>query len=451
VDEELRTTSVLDRSPPADERAERALLGGLLIDPEAIVTIAPFLEPSHFYRARHGRIYEAIASLYERRQPTDFVSVAAELESAGQLELVGGTAYLTQLINAVPTSLHAEAYARIIERCGLMRRLIGAANEIASIGYENPPDVDAALDRAEQALFEVSQRRVHQDFVSLRRGLQEFFDQIEQLQEQRGELIGVPSGFADLDKLTGGLHEADLIIVAARPSVGKSAFAFNLARNAAVLGGAGVAIFSLEMSIEQIVQRMLCSEAAVDSQRLRQGYIDEHEWRRISEAFGVLSEAPIWFDDTPAISTTELRMKARRLKAEHDIKLVIVDYIQLMQGRGLENRVQEVSEISRSLKALARELRVPVIALSQLSRAIEARQDHRPVLSDLRESGSIEQDADIVIFIHREELYNPNTDRRNIADLIVAKHRNGPTASIPLRFFPGQIKFVDLEIYRQPE
>jgi replicative DNA helicase len=451
VEEELRGLSVLDRAPPSDERAERALLGALLIDPEAIVAIAPFLEPAHFYRARHGRIYEAVVALYERRATADFVSVASELEQNGQLELVGGTAYLTALINAAPTSLHAEAYARIVERCGLMRRLIGAANDIAAIGYENPPDVDEALDRAEQALFDVSQRRVQQDFVTLRKGLQDFFDQIEQLQEQRGEVIGVPSGFADLDKLTGGLHPADLIIVAARPSVGKSAFAFNLARNAAVVGGAGVAVFSLEMSIEQIVQRMLCSEASVDSQRLRQGYIDEHEWRRISEAFGVLSEAPIWFDDTPAITTMELRMKARRLKAEHDIKLVIVDYIQLMQGRGLDNRVQEVSEISRSLKALARELRVPVIALSQLSRAIEQRQDHRPVLSDLRESGSIEQDADIVMFIHREELYNPNTDRRNIADLIVAKHRNGPTASIPLRFFPGQIRFADLEIYRQSE
>jgi len=451
LEEELRATSVLDRTPPADERAERALLGALLIDPEAIVTIAPFLEPGHFYRARHGRIYEAVVALYERRAATDFVSVASELEQNGQLELIGGTAYLTALINAAPTSIHAEAYARIVERCGLMRSLIGAANQISAIGYENPPDVDEALDRAEQALFDVSQRRVQQDFVTLREGLQTFFDQIEQLQEQRGEVMGVVTGFADLDKLTGGLHEADLVILAARPSVGKSAFAFNLARNAAVVGGAGVAVFSLEMSIDSIVQRMLCSEASVDSQRLRQGYIDEHEWRRISEAFGVLSEAPIWFDDTPAISTMELRMKARRLKAEHDIKLVIVDYIQLMQGRGLDNRVQEVSEISRSLKALARELKVPVLALSQLSRAIESRQDHRPVLSDLRESGSIEQDADIVMFIHREELYNPATDRRNIADLIVAKHRNGPTASIPLRFFPGQIRFADLEIYRQAE
>jgi replicative DNA helicase len=450
MDGGTRGLSVLDRAPPADDRAERALLGALLTDPEAIASIAPFLQAGDFASARNSRVYEVMLGLYERRQPADFVSVMAEIERLGQVDLVGGTAYVAGLANHAPTSLHAEAYARIVERAAIMRRLIGAADHIATIGYENPPDVDEALDRAEQALFDVSQRRVSQDFVPIRRALQDFFDQIDRTQEQRGELLGVPTGFADLDKLTGGLHQADLVILAARPSVGKSAFAFNMARNAAVAGH-GAAVFSLEMSIEQIVQRLLCSEASVDSQRLRQGYIDEYEWRRISDAFGVLSEAPIWFDDTPAISTMELRMKARRLKAEHDIKLVIVDYIQLMQGRGLENRVQEVSEISRSLKALARELRVPVLALSQLSRAIESRQDHRPVLSDLRESGSIEQDADIVMFIHREELYNPNTDRRNIADLIVAKHRNGPTASIPLRFFPGQIKFADLEIYRQPE
>jgi replicative DNA helicase len=439
-----------DGPVPTDERAEVAVLGSLLIDPEAVVTIAAFLKPEDFHNARCRRVYEVIVGLYERRETVDFVTVASELERTGQLALVGGAATLTTMVNAAPTSLHAEDYGRRVERTALLRRLIGAGHQIIALGRDNPPSVDDALNQAEQILFELSQRRVTQDFVPLRKALQDFFDQIDQLQQHRGEIVGTPTGFADLDKLTGGFHEADLIVLAARPSVGKSAFAFNLARNAAVQGH-GAAIFSLEMSVEQIVQRMLCSEASVDSQRLRQGYIDEYEWRRISEAFGVLSETPIWFDDTPAISTMELRMKARRLKAEHDIKLIIVDYIQLMQGRGLENRVQEVSEISRSLKQLARELRVPVVALSQLSRAIETRQDHRPVLSDLRESGSIEQDADIVMFIHREELYNPTTDRRNIADLIVAKHRNGPTASIPLRFFPGQIKFADLEIYRTAE
>jgi replicative DNA helicase len=445
-----RSISLLDRAPPADERAEAALLGSLLVDPEAIATIASILVPEDFSSTRNARIYEAIAALYERRQPSDFVALAAELERTGQLDMLGGTAYLTTLASIAPTSLHVETYARLVERAALMRRLIGAGRQISDIGFENPPEVDEALDRAERLIFELGSRRVSQTIVPIRSALNEFFDEINSVTERRGELIGVPTGFSDLDKLTGGLHDADLVILAARPSVGKSALAFNLARNAAMEGN-GVLVFSLEMSIEQIVQRLICSEASIDSQRLRQGFIDEYEWRRLSDAFGVLSEAPIWFDSTPAISTTELRMKARRLKAEHDVKLVIVDYIQLMQGRGLENRVQEVSEISRSLKALARELSVPVLALSQLSRAIESRQDHRPVLSDLRESGSIEQDADIVMFIHREELYNPNTDRRNIADLIIAKHRNGPTASIPLRFFPGQIKFTDLEIYRQPE
>ena len=450
LEESARPASALDGSPPADERAERALLGALLIDPEAISSIASIVGSSDFYRSRHGRIYEAILALYERRQSSDYISIAAELESSGQLELIGGTAYLTGLINSAPTSINAESYARIVERCALMRSLINAANEIAGIGYENSPEINSALDRAEQTLFSVTERRVSQDFVPMRTALNDLFQSLELAQENRGEVQGVTTGFADLDKLTGGLHPSTLVVLAARPSVGKSALAFNMARNAAATGK-GVAIFSLEMSVESIVQRMLCGEASVDSQRLRAGFIDDYEWRRISQALGQLSELPIWFDESPGISTTELRMKARRLKAEHDIGFIVVDYIQLMHGRGLENRVQEVSEISRSLKALARELKVPVLALSQLSRAIESRQDHRPVLSDLRESGSIEQDADIVIFIHREELYNPNTDRRNVADLIIAKHRSGPIGSIPLRFFPSQVRFADLEIYRQPD
>ncbi len=450
LEESARSTTALDGSPPADERAERALLGALLIDPEAISTIASIVGAGDFYRSRHGRIFESILALYERRQASDYISIAAELESSGQLELIGGTAYLTALINAAPTSINAESYARIVERCALMRSLISAANDIAGIGYANSPDIDQALDRAEQTLFSVTERRVSQDFVPMRTALNDLFHSLEQVQENRGEVQGVTTGFADLDKLTGGLHPSTLVVLAARPSVGKSALAFNMARNAAATGK-GVAIFSLEMSVESIVQRMLCGEASVDSQRLRAGFIDDYEWRRISQALGQLSELPIWFDESPGISTTELRMKARRLKAEHDIGFIVVDYIQLMHGRGLENRVQEVSEISRSLKALARELKVPVLALSQLSRAIESRQDHRPVLSDLRESGSIEQDADIVMFIHREELYNPNTDRRNVADLIIAKHRSGPIGSIPLRFFPSQVRFADLEIYRQPD
>lgn len=440
-----------EKTIPANIDAERAVLGALIIDSEAIGEVASFLKPEDFYRERHRAIYAARLDLYERREPGDFVTLVDELRRRGQIEAVGGESYLLELVGDVPTATHVEHYGRIVERCALMRRLIGAAGQIAEIGYDNPADVDDALDRSEQLLFQVSQRRVSQDFTSLREALREYFETIEYLHQHKGEVVGIPSGFHDLDQLTGGLHASDLVIIAGRPGVGKTGFALSVVRNAAARFRAPAAIFSLEMSTEQLVQRLLCMEAAVDSQRIRTGFIDEFEWRRISEAFGVLSDAPIFIDDSAGISTSELRMKARRLKAEHDLKLIVVDYLQLMQGRGLENRVQEVSEISRSLKALARELDVPVIALSQLSRAVESRQDHRPVLSDLRESGSIEQDADIVMFIHREELYNPNTDRRNIADIILAKHRNGPIGQIPVRFFPSQTRFADLEVYRQPD
>lgn len=449
--EEGARRTVVEKPVPHNLPAEEAVLGALLIDQEAIAGIAPFLKPEDFYSERHRLIYRACLALYERRQPGDIVTVADELARTGHLEAVGGAAYLAYLANAVPTAVHVESYARIVERCAIMRRLIEAAGKIAAIGYENPDDVDAALDRAEQYLFQVSQRRVSRDFVPLYAALQEYFDKIDYLHQHKGAVTGVPTGFHDLDQLTGGLQPSDLIVVAGRPSVGKTGFVLSIARHAAVRHHLPVAIFSLEMSVEQLVQRLLCSEANVDAERLRTGFIDEYEWRRISEAFGVLAQAPIFIDDTANISIMEMRLKARRLMAEQDLKLIIVDYLQLMQGRGLENRVQEVSEISRGLKALARELNVPVIALSQLSRAVEARQDHRPVLSDLRESGSIEQDADIVMFIHREEIYNPNTERKNIADIIIAKHRNGPTGQIPLRFFPSQIRFADLELYRQPE
>src|SRR3990170_3129769 len=424
-----------ERAVPHNIEAEEALLGALLIDPEAIARIAPSLRPEDFYRERNGIIYGVRLALYNRHEPGDFVTVCDELERQGKLQEVGGASYLASLVNAVPTAVHAEHYAHIVERCAIMRRLITAAGRIAVIGYEEPADVDAALDRAEQILFEVSQRRIAQDFVPLHVALRDYFDRIDYLHQHRGEIVGVATGFHDLDRLTTGLHASDLIIVAGRPAVGKTAFSLSIARNAAVIHHTPVALFSLEMSVEQLVQRLLCAEANVDAQRLRSGYIDEFEWHRISEAFGTLSEAPIFIDDSANVTTLEVRAKSRRLKAEHNIGLLMIDYLQLMQGRGLENRVQEVSEISRGLKGLARELSIPVIALSQLSRAIESRQDHRPVLSDLRESGSIEQDADIVIFVHREELYNPQTDKKNIADLIIAKHRNGPIGQIPLRFF----------------
>ena len=441
--------STAEKLLPQNVEAEEALLGALLIDSDAIATVAPFLRPEDFYRERHAAVYAVRLELYNRNEPGDFVTIVDELERRGKLQDVGGASYLSSLISAVPTAVHAEYYARIVERCSIMRHLIEAGGKIAGLGYDNPSDVGTALDRAEQILFTVSQRRVTQEFVPLHQALKDYFDQIDYLHEHRGEVIGVPSGFRDLDKLTGGLHPSDLVIIAGRPSVGKTGFALTIARNAAVSHHVPVGVFSLEMSVEQVVQRLICTEAMVDSQRLRSGFIDEYEWERISKSFGVLSEAPIYIDDSAGTSTLELRTKARRLKVEADIQLIIVDYLQLMQGRGLENRVQEVSEISRGLKALARELNVPVIALSQLSRAVESRQDHRPVLSDLRESGSIEQDADIVMFIHRDELYNPNTDKKNIADVILAKHRNGPVGQVSVRFFPSQTRFADLEVFRQ--
>ena len=443
--------TVVEKALPQNVEAEEAVLGALLIDSESIAKVAPFLRPQDFYRERNRTIYEVRVELYNRHEPGDFVTMCDELERRGKLEDVGGASYLTSLINAVPTSVHVEYYARIVERCSIMRRLIGAAGQIAAIGYEEPTDVDSALDKAEQILFGISQRRLTQDVVPLHMALKEYFDQIDFLHQHKGEIFGVPMGFRDLDVMLGGLHASDLVIIAGRPAVSKTSFALSIARNAAVKHSATVAIFSLEMSVEQLVQRLLCMEASVDSQRLRTGFIDEYEWHRISQSFGVLSEAPIFIDDTASISTMEIRTKARRLKAEHDLQLIVIDYLQLMQGRGLENRVQEVSEISRGLKGLARELDVPVIALSQLSRAVESRADHRPMLSDLRESGSIEQDADIVMFIHREELYNPNTDKKNIAEVMIAKHRNGPVGQVPLRFLPSQTKFADLEVYRQPD
>ncbi|HUE75274.1 MAG TPA: replicative DNA helicase [Chloroflexota bacterium] len=446
--EEQVLTATAEKAPPHDERAEQSTLGALLIDPEAISQISPFLRPDDFYRKRHALVYAAIIDLFDRREPSDFITVSNELERRGQLDLVGGVSYLTGLINAAPTSVHVEHYGHIVERTSIMRRLIEAAGKIAAIGFEASPEVDQALDRAEQELFAVSQRRVTQDFVSLREILGPLFDEIDYLHQHKGEIMGVQTGFTDLDKMTGGLKASDLVIIAGRPGVGKTAFCLSMARNMAVKNNVPVAIFSLEMSAEQLAHRLLSSEASVDSQRLRSGFIDEFEWRRISEAFGTLADSPVYIDDVGTLTSVELRMKSRRLRVEHGIQLIIVDYLQLMHGSGKENRVQEVSEISRGLKSLARELDVPIIAMSQLSRAVEARQDHRPVLSDLRESGSIEQDADIVMFIHREELYKPDTDRKNIADLIIAKHRNGPTGSIPLRFFPAQTKFADLELHR---
>jgi len=438
------------RLPPQNIEAEQSVLGSLLIDPEAILKVTSFLRPADFYRETHGLIYRAIMDLHERRQPADFVTLCDELERRGQLEQVGEPGYLTSLINTVPTSVHVEHYGRIVERAAMLRRLISAASEISNMAYERADEEDRILDQAEQLIFGVAQRRIERELVPLGTILGEYYDRIEYLYEHRGETIGVPTGFIDLDKLLGGLQPADVIIVAGRPGTGKTSLALTAADYAARKHGLCIALFSLEMPSQQVVQRLVSGATRIESQRLRTGNIDEDELAKVTRAMGELSKTSIYIDDTPAISPMEVRGKARRLDAEHRIDLIIVDYLQLMQaGIRMENRVQEVSYISRQLKSLANELNVPVLACSQLSRAVESRADKRPVLSDLRESGSIEQDADVVMFIYREEMYVEDTFKPNIADIMVAKHRNGPTGQVSLFFQKEQAKFLNLETARE--
>jgi len=440
----------VDRLPPQNIEAEQSVLGSLLLDREAIIKIAPFLQPEDFYREAHGQIYAAILDLHERREPADFVTLCDELERQGRLEAVGGPAYLTSLINSVPTAIHVEHYAHIVERTAILRRLIEAAGKIAGLAYGEAEDVDVVVDRAEQVLFDVSQRRVSRGLTPIKRVLTEYYDRIEYLHQHQGEMVGLPTGFIDLDRLLGGMQRSDLIIVAGRPGMGKSSLGMSIAHNAALKHKAVVAFFSLEMSAEQLVQRLIAGETAIPSQRLRIGDIRDIEWDKFVKASGSLAETAIFIDDTPSPSPMEIRTKCRRLAAEYGLDLIIIDYMQLMRsGVRSENRVQEVSYISRQLKALARELNVPVVAMSQLSRAVESRQDKRPILSDLRESGTIEQDADVVMFIYRDEMYDENTERKHIADIIVSKHRNGPTGQISLRFAAEQTKFVDLATYRE--
>ncbi len=441
--------TAVERQPPHNIEAEQSLLGSLLIDRDAVIKVASYVRSDDFYQTSNGMIYQAIIDLYNRREPTDFVTLTDELTRRERLDTVGGISYLSSLITSVPTAVHVEYYGRIVERTATLRRLIDAGSEIVAIGYQDGVEADDALDNAERALFAVSETRQTGDFHSIAEVLDRFFDQIDYMQQHRGEVVGVATGFADLDQLTGGLQRSDLVIVAARPSMGKTAFALGVAYGAALQHGKTVGIFSMEMSAEQLVQRLLATETGVDSHRLRLGQINDNEWDRISRAFGRLSEANIFIDDSAAASIMDIRSKARRLQAEHGVDVIIVDYLQLMSGRRTENRVQEISEISRGLKGLARELNVPVVALSQLSRAVETRADHRPMLSDLRESGSIEQDADIVMFIYREEKYDETSDKKGIAEIMVAKHRNGPVGSINLRFFEQTARFADLELYRE--
>ncbi len=438
---------MIDRLPPQSIEAEQSVLGAILIDRDTMIEIADFLKPEDFYRQAHGRIYAVMLDLSERREPIDIVTVSEALERTGDLEAVGGRAYLGTLSNSTPTAVHAAQYARIVERKSVLRNLIGAAGKIAGIGYEDPAEIQEAIDRAESELFAVSQRRIGAGFAPLKSLLHDAYDRLDYLHAHRGEISGVRTGFGDLDTLTTGLQKSDLVILAARPSVGKTSFALNIAEHAAVKDRKSVGIFSLEMSKEQLVLRLLSSVSNIDSQRLRTGFLEELDFARIAPAMNSLSEAPIYIDDTPNISTMELRTKARRLQAEAGVDLIIVDYLQLMQSSTTTrdaNRVQEVSEISRGLKALARELKIPVIALSQLSRQPEMRESKEPRLSDLRESGSIEQDADLVMFLWREKERGSDDQQTDgeVVKLKLSKHRNGPTGEIDLWFKKAQTRFV---------
>ena len=432
--------SEIDRLPPHSAEAEEAVLGSLLIDPDAIFDVSNFLKPDSFYRVKNKWIYEAILSLNERREPLDLITITEELRRREQLEEVGGEAYVIGLINAVPTSINAESYGRVVEATAVRRAMIKAASEIANLAYNEAEDINIVIDRAEQSLFSISEERTTRDLVPVKQIASEYLERIQELHARGDDVIGVPTGFTDLDRMLGGLNKSDLIIVAARPGMGKTSLQNAMALTAARRYGKRIALFNLEMSGEQLVQRMIAAETKIDSQRLRRGDLQEHEWPIFMEAIGRLSETRIFIDDTPSITPNQLRTKCRRLYAEHGLDLVMIDYLQLMQTeRATNNRVQEISEISRALKGLARELDVPVVAAAQLSRAVEQRQDKHPQLSDLRDSGSIEQDADIVMFIYRDEYYNHDTSERpNIAEITIAKHRNGPTGTIDL-YWHGQL------------
>lgn len=438
---------MIDRLPPQSLEAEQSVLGAILIDRDAVVEVAEFLRPQDFYRQANGRIFAAILDLFEKREPIDIVTVAETLERSDELEGIGGRSYLATLASQTPTAVHAVQYARIVERKSVLRNLISAAGKIAGIAYEDPAEIQEAIDRAEGELFTVSSRRITSGFSALKDLLHDAYDRLDYLHAHRGEILGVRSGFADLDSLTTGFQKSDLIILAARPSVGKTSLALNIAEHAAVRDRRSVGIFSLEMSKEQLVQRLLSSVANIDADRLRTGFLEEMDFTRLAPAMNALSEAQLYIDDTPSISTMELRTKARRLQAEAGLDLVIVDYLQLMQAGSTTkdaNRVQEVSEISRGLKGLARELSVPVIALSQLSRQPEMRNEKEPRLSDLRESGAIEQDADLVLFLWREAERSgeAHAAEQEEIKLKLAKHRNGPTGEITLEFRKRQTRFM---------
>ena len=437
----------LGKVPPHDEDAEQAVLGSMLTDNDAVMAAVEVLKEDAFYREDNKIIYQAILNLNSKSEPIDIITLKDELESMGKFEQVGGFEYLASLPDKVPTTANVQKYIKIVEEKSVLRNLIKTANEIIELGYNPTEDVEDIMDGAEKKIFDIMQSKNTKSYTPIKDVLVESFTNLEKLYNQKQHVTGVPTQFYDLDDKTAGLHGSELILVAARPAMGKTAFALNIATNAALRANVPVAIFSLEMSKDQLVNRMLCSEAMVDSNKVRTGKLDEEDWTKLAEAIGPLSEAGVYIDDTPGISVMEIRTKCRKLKMEKNIGLVVIDYLQLISGSNKRNgsREQEISEISRSLKVLAKELNVPVIALSQLSRAVEQRDDHRPMLSDLRESGAIEQDADIVMFLYRDDYYNKESAEKDIAEVIIAKQRGGSTGTVKLYWMGNYTKFVNIE------
>lgn len=436
-----------DRTPPHNIEAEQAVLGAVFLEPEAMSTAAEYLLPEDFYRASHQRVFEVMLTLSDKGEPIDLVTVTSALSNNKVLEEVGGVSYLSDIANSVPTAANITYYTRIVSEKSTLRSLIRTATNIVTSGYEEEDDLEDVLNSAEKDILEVAQRKNSGAFKSIKDVLIDVYDNIEQLHNSDGNVTGIPTGYRDLDQITSGFQRNDLIIIAARPSMGKTAFALNIAQNVAVHTDENVAIFSLEMGADQLVSRMLCAEGNIDAQRLRTGHMESEDWNKLTMAMGSLSNAGIYIDDTPGIRVSEIRSKCRRLKQEHGLGMILIDYLQLIQGsaNSKENRQQEVSEISRSLKGLARELNVPLIALSQLSRGVESRQDKRPMMSDLRESGSIEQDADIVGFLYRDDYYDQESENQNIIEIIISKQRNGPVGNVELAFVKEYNKFVDLD------
>ncbi|MEW6101986.1 MAG: replicative DNA helicase [Candidatus Omnitrophota bacterium] len=441
----MATSLSLEKIPPQNLEAEMAVLGSMLLDEDAISVAVELLYRDYFYKDSHGKIFEAILNLYNANKAVDLITLTDELKDSESLEEVGGVSYLTALVNSVPTAANISHYAAIVKEKSILRTLINNATKIVSMCYESEGNINELVDTAERFIFEVSSKKTSGSYLLLKEIVKDSIETIDILYQKKAHVTGVPTGYVDFDIKTAGLQPSDLIIVAGRPSMGKSAFALGIAEHVGVVEKMPLAIFSLEMSKEQLVQRLLCSHAKVDAHKVRTGYLATSDWPRLTAAAGKLSEAPIFIDDSPAISVMELRAKARRLKAHQDIKLLVLDYLQLMRGSsGIENRQQEISEISRSLKALARELNIPIIGISQLSRAVESRTDHRPQLSDLRESGAIEQDADVVVLLLREEYYSPTPDNQGTAELIIAKQRNGPVGTLNLAFIKEYTRFENI-------